>query len=248
MKQYFQQYIGFKKNQDYITKIENLAPVRFQSRYKDSFSFKDAVIDFQFIKNQAYYITFKIHKNNNTANNVNLCLINITDYEGVLENYVNEDNNTETPIIQIQNLNSFYIPRGSDTISYSYLFSPASDFNQLMLEIEDRTLNNSDQTLTIEEIQLYKVNYIDIFNNKDAQQQKTIIKFALNAAPGSFACINGTTFIINRTGRLEFSYGYIINDKTIGVISNSNFTIDFVYILREDLQEVIESLPEIIQI
>lgn len=135
----------------------------------------------------------------------------------------------------IQNIRSFVVKQGVGTTTFELIFTPNSNYNQIIFELKRLALDfytdNSDGTsgriMKIKILQFDRViNVISSYLAKNYAGMTTLKKIGIQGPPGLLFCIDGEEIRIGRSGIYEL-YNEDINISYIGfIIKDSLFTQD----------------------
>ena len=141
----------------------------------------------------------------------------------------------EVTVDNIQNISSFVVKQGVGTTTFELIFTPNSNYNQIVFELKRLALDfytdNSDGTsgriMKIKILQFDRViNVISSYLAKNYAGMTTLKKIGIQGPPGLLFCIDGEEIRIGRSGIYEL-YNEDINISYIGfIIKDSLFTQD----------------------
>lgn len=141
----------------------------------------------------------------------------------------------EVTIDNIQNIRSFVVKQGVGTTTFELIFTPNSNYNQIIFELKrlalDSYIDNGDGTsgriMKIKILQFDRViNVISSYLAKNYAGMTTLKKIGIQGPPGLLFCIDGEEIRIGRSGIYEL-YNEDINISYIGfIIKDSLFTQD----------------------
>lgn len=143
--------------------------------------------------------------------------------------------NDEVTVDNIQNIRSFVVKQGLGTTTFELIFTPNSNYNQIVFELKRLALDfytdNGDGTsgriMKIKILQFDRVtNVISSYLAKNYPGMTSLKKIGIQAPPGLLFCIDGEEIRVGRSGVYEL-YNEDINISYIGfIIKDSLFTQD----------------------
>lgn len=141
----------------------------------------------------------------------------------------------EVTVDNIQNIRSFVVKQGLGTTTFELIFTPNSNYNQIVFELKRLALDfytdNGDGTsgriMKIKILQFDRVtNVITSYLAKNYPGMTSLKKIGIQAPPGLLFCIDGEEIRVGRSGVYEL-YNEDINISYIGfIIKDSLFTQD----------------------
>ena len=163
-----------------------------------------------------YYLNFSINRDKTASQKIKVYLRNSNEME---------DN--------IQELYTYTITQGLDSVPIELIISPNGTYNQIVFELQ-RTFDdynnvNSDGTygkkinIDSNSVHLYNIRNILMEDIK----QPSLVKIGVQGPPGFLMCINGEEIRVGRSGIYEITNGYKVN--FIGFVSNDYFIMDYQY-------------------
>ena len=152
----------------------------------------------------------------------------------------------EVTVDNIQNIRSFVVKRGLGTTTFELIFTPNSNYNQIVFELKrlalDFYIDNGDGTrgkiMKIKILQFDRViNVISSYLAKNYPGMTSLKKIGIQGPPGLLFCIDGEEIRIGRSGIYELynediaiSYmGFIIKDSLFTQDGKDFFIMDFKY-------------------
>lgn len=152
----------------------------------------------------------------------------------------------EVTVDNIQNVRSFVVKQGIDKTTFELIFTPNSNYNQIVFELKRLALDfytdNGDGTngriMKIKILQFDRViNVISSYLAKNYTGMTTLKKIGIQGPPGLLFCIDGEEIRIGRSGIYELynediniSYmGFIIKDSLFTQDGKDFFIMDFKY-------------------
>ena len=159
----------------------------------------------------------------------------VTQLPEVTQEFLIRLQSDEVTVDNIQNIRSFVVKQGVGTTTFELIFTPNSNYNQIIFELKRLTLDfytdNSDGTsgriMKIKILQFDRViNVISSYLAKNYAGMTTLKKIGIQGPPGLLFCIDGEEIRIGRSGIYEL-YNEDINISYIGfIIKDSLFTQD----------------------
>lgn len=141
----------------------------------------------------------------------------------------------EVTVDNIQNIRSFVVKQGVGTTTFELIFTPNSNYNQIVFELKRLALDfytdNGDgasgRIMKIKILQFDRViNVISSYLAKNYPGMTSLKKIGIQAPPGLLFCIDGEEIRVGRSGVYEL-YNEDINISYIGfIIKDSLFTQD----------------------
>lgn len=152
----------------------------------------------------------------------------------------------EVTVDNIQNIRSFVVKQGLETTTFELIFTPNSNYNQIVFELKrlalDFYIDNGDGTsgriMKIKILQFDRViNVISSYLAKNYPGMTSLKKIGIQGPPGLLFCIDGEEIRIGRSGIYELynedisiSYmGFIIKDALFTQNGEDFFIMDFKY-------------------
>lgn len=152
----------------------------------------------------------------------------------------------EVTVDNIQNIRSFVVKQGLGTTTFELIFTPNSNYNQIVFELKRLALDfytdNGDSTsgriMKIKILQFDRVtNVISSYLAKSYPGMTSLKKIGIQGPPGLLFCIDGEEIRIGRSGIYELynkdiaiSYmGFIIKDSLFTQDGKDFFIMDFKY-------------------
>lgn len=152
----------------------------------------------------------------------------------------------EVTVDNIQNIRSFVVKQGLGTTTFELIFTPNSNYNQIVFELKRLALDfytdNGDGTsgriMKIKILQFDRVtNVISSYLAKNYPGMTSLKKIGIQAPPGLLFCIDGEEIRVGRSGVYELyneditiSYiGFIIKDSLFTQDGKDFFIMDFKY-------------------
>lgn len=152
----------------------------------------------------------------------------------------------EVTVDNIQNIRSFVVKQGLGTTTFELIFTPNSNYNQIVFELKRLALDfytdNGDGTsrriMKIKILQFDRVtNVISSYLAKNYPGMTSLKKIGIQGPPGLLFCIDGEEIRIGRSGIYELynediaiSYmGFIIKDSLFTQDGKDFFIMDFKY-------------------
>lgn len=152
----------------------------------------------------------------------------------------------EVTVDNIQNVRSFVVKQGIDKTTFELIFTPNSNYNQIVFELKRLALDfytdNGDGTwgriMKIKILQFDRVvNVISSYLAKNYAGMTSLKKIGIQGPPGLLFCIDGEEIRIGRSGIYELynediniSYmGFIIKDSLFTQDGKDFFIMDFKY-------------------
>lgn len=152
----------------------------------------------------------------------------------------------EVTVDNIQNVRSFVVKQGIDKTTFELIFTPNSNYNQIVFELKRLALDfytdNGDGTsgriMNIKILQFDRViNVISSYLAKNFPGMTSLKKIGIQGPPGLLFCIDGEEIRIGRSGIYELyneditiSYiGFIIKDSLFTQDGKDFFIMDFKY-------------------
>lgn len=147
---------------------------------------------------------------------------------------------------KIQNIKSFEVKQGTDTVTFELIFTPNASYNQIVFELK-RTVSDfsmvnekgtSGRLMKINILQFDRVNnVISNYLAKTYPGMVSLKKIGIQGPPGLLFCIDGEEIRIGRSGIYELyneniaiSYiGFIIKDSLFTQDGKDFFIMDFKY-------------------
>lgn len=154
--------------------------------------------------------------------------------------------NDEVTVDNIQDIRSFTVKQGMDKTTFELIFTPNSNYNQIVFELRrlalDFYIDNGDGTsgriMDIKILQFERVtNVISSYLAKNFAGMTSLKKIGIQGPPGLLFCIDGEEIRIGRSGIYELynediriSYiGFIIKDSLFTQDGKDFFIMDFKY-------------------
>lgn len=152
----------------------------------------------------------------------------------------------EVTVDNIQSIRSFVVKQGLGTTTFELIFTPNSNYNQIVFELKrlalDFYIDNGDGTsgriMKIKILQFDRViNVISSYLAKNYPGMTSLKKIGIQGPPGLLFCIDGEEIRIGRSGIYELynedisiSYmGFIIKDSLFTQDGKDFFIMDFKY-------------------
>lgn len=152
----------------------------------------------------------------------------------------------EVTVDNIQNIRSFVVKQGLETTTFELIFTPNSNYNQIVFELKRMALDfytdNGDGTsgriMKIKILQFDRViNVISSYLAKNFPGMTSLKKIGIQGPPGLLFCIDGEEIRIGRSGIYELyneditisNMGFIIKDSLFTQDGKDFFIMDFKY-------------------
>lgn len=152
----------------------------------------------------------------------------------------------EVTVDNIQNIRSFVVKQGLETTTFELIFTPNSNYNQIVFELKRMALDfytdNRDGTsgriMKIKILQFDRViNVISSYLAKNFPGMTSLKKIGIQGPPGLLFCIDGEEIRIGRSGIYELyneditisNMGFIIKDSLFTQDGKDFFIMDFKY-------------------
>ena len=159
----------------------------------------------------------------------------VTQLPEVIQEFSIKLQSDEVTIDNIQNIRSFVVKQGIDKTTFELIFTPNSNYNQIVFELKRLALdfytNNGDGTsgriMKIKILQFDRIiNVISSYLAKNYPGMTSLKKIGIQGPPGLLFCIDGEEIRIGRSGIYEL-YNEDINISHMGfIIKDSLFTQD----------------------
>ena len=159
----------------------------------------------------------------------------VTQLPEVIQEFSIKLQSDEVTIDNIQNIRSFVVKQGIDKTTFELIFTPNSNYNQIVFELKrialDFYTNNGDGTsgriMKIKILQFDRIiNVISSYLAKNYPGMTSLKKIGIQGPPGLLFCIDGEEIRIGRSGIYEL-YNEDINISHMGfIIKDSLFTQD----------------------
>lgn len=170
----------------------------------------------------------------------------VTQLPEVIQEFSIKLQSDEVTVDNIQNIRSFVVKQGLGTTTFELIFTPNSNYNQIIFELKRMTLDfytdNGDGTsgriMNIKILQFDRViNVISSYLAKNFPGMTSLKKIGIQGPPGLLFCIDGEEIRIGRSGIYELyneditiSYiGFIIKDSLFTQDGKDFFIMDFKY-------------------
>lgn len=159
----------------------------------------------------------------------------VTQLPEVIQEFSIKLQSDEVTIDNMQNIRSFVVKQGIDKTTFELIFTPNSNYNQIVFELKRLALdfytNNGDGTsgriMKIKILQFDRIiNVISSYLAKNYPGMTSLKKIGIQGPPGLLFCIDGEEIRIGRSGIYEL-YNEDINISHMGfIIKDSLFTQD----------------------
>lgn len=170
----------------------------------------------------------------------------VTQLPEVIQEFSIKLQSDEVTADNIQNIRSFVVKQGLGTTTFELIFTPNSNYNQIIFELKRMALDfytdNGDGTsgriMNINILQFDRViNVISSYLTKNFPGMTSLKKIGIQGPPGLLFCIDGEEIRIGRSGIYELyneditiSYiGFIIKDSLFTQDGKDFFIMDFKY-------------------
>lgn len=170
----------------------------------------------------------------------------VTQLPEVIQEFSIKLQSDEVTVDNIQNIRSFVVKQGLGTTTFELIFTPNSNYNQIIFELKRMALDfytdNGDGTsgriMNIKILQFDRViNVISSYLAKNFPGMTSLKKIGIQGPPGLLFCIDGEEIRIGRSGIYELyneditiSYiGFIIKDSLFTQDGKDFFIMDFKY-------------------
>lgn len=170
----------------------------------------------------------------------------VTQLPEVIQEFSIKLQSDEVTVDNIQNIRSFVVKQGLGTTTFELIFTPNSNYNQIIFELKRMALDfytdNGDGTsgriMNIKILQFDRViNVISSYLAKNFPRMTSLKKIGIQGPPGLLFCIDGEEIRIGRSGIYELyneditiSYiGFIIKDSLFTQDGKDFFIMDFKY-------------------
>lgn len=170
----------------------------------------------------------------------------VTQLPEVIQEFSIKLQSDKVTVDNIQNIRSFVVKQGLGTTTFELIFTPNSNYNQIIFELKRMALdfytNNGDGTsgriMNIKILQFDRViNVISSYLAKNFPGMTSLKKIGIQGPPGLLFCIDGEEIRIGRSGIYELyneditiSYiGFIIKDSLFTQDGKDFFIMDFKY-------------------
>lgn len=170
----------------------------------------------------------------------------VTQLPEVIQEFSIKLQSDEVTVDNIQNIRSFVVKQGLGTTTFELIFTPNSNYNQIIFELKRMALDfytdNGDGTsgriMNIKILQFDRViNVISSYLAKNFPGMTSLKKIGIQGPPGLLFCIDGEEIKIGRSGIYELyneditiSYiGFIIKDSLFTQDGKDFFIMDFKY-------------------
>lgn len=170
----------------------------------------------------------------------------VTQLPEVIQEFSIKLQSDEVTVDNIQNIRSFVVKQGLGTTTFELIFTPNSNYNQIIFELKRMALDfytdNGDGTsgriMNINILQFDRViNVISSYLTKNFPGMTSLKKIGIQGPPGLLFCIDGEEIRIGRSGIYELyneditiSYiGFIIKDSLFTQDGKDFFIMDFKY-------------------
>lgn len=170
----------------------------------------------------------------------------VTQLPEVIQEFSIKLQSDEVTVDNIQNIRSFVVKQGLGTTTFELIFTPNSNYNQIIFELKRMALDfytdNGDGTsgriMNIKILQFDRViNVISSYLAKNFPGMISLKKIGIQGPPGLLFCIDGEEIRIGRSGIYELyneditiSYiGFIIKDSLFTQDGKDFFIMDFKY-------------------
>lgn len=159
----------------------------------------------------------------------------VTQLPEVIQEFSIKLQSDEVTIDNMQNIRSFVVKQGIDKTTFELIFTPNSNYNQIVFELKRLALdfytNNGDgisgRIMKIKILQFDRIiNVISSYLAKNYPGMTSLKKIGIQGPPGLLFCIDGEEIRIGRSGIYEL-YNEDINISHMGfIIKDSLFTQD----------------------
>lgn len=170
----------------------------------------------------------------------------VTQLPEVIQEFSIKLQSDKVTVDNIQNIRSFVVKQGLGTTTFELIFTPNSNYNQIVFELKRMALDfytdNGDGTsgriMNIKILQFDRVvNVISSYLAKNFSGMTSLKKIGIQGPPGLLFCIDGEEIRIGRSGIYELynediaiSYmGFIIKDSLFTQDGKDFFIMDFKY-------------------
>lgn len=170
----------------------------------------------------------------------------VTQLPEVIQEFSIKLQSDEVTVDNIQNIRSFVVKQGLETTTFELIFTPNSNYNQIVFELKRMALDfytdNGDGTsgriMKIKILQFDRViNVISSYLAKNFPGMTSLKKIGIQGPPGLLFCIDGEEIRIGRSGIYELyneditisNIGFIIKDSLFTQDGKDFFIMDFKY-------------------
>lgn len=170
----------------------------------------------------------------------------VTQLPEVIQEFSIKLQSDEVTVDNIQNIRSFVVKQGLETTTFELIFTPNSNYNQIVFELKRMALDfytdNEDGTsgriMKIKILQFDRViNVISSYLAKNFPGMTSLKKIGIQGPPGLLFCIDGEEIRIGRSGIYELyneditisNIGFIIKDSLFTQDGKDFFIMDFKY-------------------
>lgn len=170
----------------------------------------------------------------------------VTQLPEVIQEFSIKLQSDEVTVDNIQNIRSFVVKQGLETTTFELIFTPNSNYNQIVFELKRMALDfytdNGDGTsgriMKIKILQFDRViNVISSYLAKNFPGMTSLKKIGIQGPPGLLFCIDGEEIRIGRSGIYELyneditisNMGFIIKDSLFTQDGKDFFIMDFKY-------------------
>lgn len=170
----------------------------------------------------------------------------VTQLPEVIQEFSIKLQSDEVIVDNIQNIRSFVVKQGLETTTFELIFTPNSNYNQIVFELKRMALDfytdNGDGTsgriMKIKILQFDRViNVISSYLAKNFPGMTSLKKIGIQGPPGLLFCIDGEEIRIGRSGIYELyneditisNIGFIIKDSLFTQDGKDFFIMDFKY-------------------
>lgn len=165
---------------------------------------------------------------------------------GSIQDFVLKLKNDDINVSSVQEVRTFNVKQGVDSVVFEIIFNPNSSYNQIVFELKRLTLDfyidNGDNTSgRIMDIKILRfsriINVVSDYLSKNYAGLKALKKIGIQGPPGLLFCMDGEEIRIGKSGIYELynkditiSYiGFIINDSLFTQGGKDFFIMDFKY-------------------
>lgn len=224
--EYFNQFIHPANDTSFLILVNDINNIiqlpQFTTINNVYVKYQVPTLHYTFKPEKTYFIKFYIKQKDNYIQNIKFYLAN-------LKNENNDITATETisniVVPQTTNLNNNY------TI-YTTIFSPMSQYNTLVWDLNERNSINQNFNINIDDVEIYQMTEIPLFENIQNTSEKIITKIAIQGQPGTFVSLNRGKVQIPFSGIYETPYGVPI--QSVAVASTDLYIIDYTYEINEE--------------
>ena len=228
--EYFDQFIHPANDASFLTLVNDINNIirlpQFATVNGVSIKYQIPTLHYTFKPEKTYFIKFYIKQKDNYIQNIKFYLANLK----------NENND----IIAIETISNIAVPQitnlNNNYTIYTTIFSPMFQYNTLVWDFNERDNFNQNFNIDIDEVSIYQLTEIPLFENIQDTSEKIITKIAIQGPPGTFVSLNRGNIQIPFSGIYETPHGIPI--QSVAVASTDLYIIDYTYeIIEEGEQE-----------